>query len=229
MAFCNAAIASEIDSNYDLKLVHNALASGAYFVARVSKPALVCDIEDVGFVVRDCLLLLHTEVNYWYLFQKELSGTYVSNIMNGNVGALNIDKCRSKLNDDDRLLMGGSYSGNRTGSNIKSCFNSGNGVIDYQSPPGRWPANVLLQHHCSCTDISCHSTCVIHRLDQKSGNRPGASRFYSRFTNDAQLYQWLVTLITPQHNAKLLNVTNTSIISEICRHLAIQEEVITQS
>lgn len=77
------------------------------------------------------------------LARKPLEGTVAENLIKWGVGALNIDGCRIALKEDDRLLKGGSYSGNRTGSNEVSLFNAGNGKIEYSTPPGRFPANLI--------------------------------------------------------------------------------------
>jgi site-specific DNA-methyltransferase (adenine-specific) len=64
-------------------------------------------------------------------------------------GALNIDSSRVTLPDDDRLNKGGSYSGNRTGSNNKSWFQSGNSVLEYTAPDGRFPAQTFVNSEAS--------------------------------------------------------------------------------
>ncbi len=75
--------------------------------------------------------------------RKPLDGTVANNVQKWGVGALNIDGCRVDVADDDRMNKGGSYSGNRTGSNASSVFNAGDGEIEYSAPPGRFPANLI--------------------------------------------------------------------------------------
>ena len=41
------------------------------------------------------------------------------------------------------MNKGGSYSGNRTGSNEDGWFTKANSKIEYSEPPGRFPANVM--------------------------------------------------------------------------------------
>ena len=77
------------------------------------------------------------------LARKPLEGTVAENVQKWGTGALNIDRCRVALEENSRLQKGGSYSGNRTGSNTKSLFNAGNGNIEYVDPPGRFPANLI--------------------------------------------------------------------------------------
>ena len=81
---------------------------------------------------------------------KPLDGTFADNALKHGVAGLAIEKARIGLDDDDRLLQGGSYSGNRSGSTQASAFNPGNGKIEYHAPPGRWPANLALTHHPEC-------------------------------------------------------------------------------
>lgn len=81
---------------------------------------------------------------------KPLDGTFAQNALKHGVAGINVDGCRIGLEKDSRLKKGGSYSGNRTGSNAKSAFNPGSGQIEYSNPPGRWPTNVLLAHAPDC-------------------------------------------------------------------------------
>lgn len=81
---------------------------------------------------------------------KPLDGTFADNALKHNVAGLAIERARIGLDDDDRLLRGGSYSGNRSGSTQASAFTPGNGRIEYRAPPGRWPANLVLTHHPEC-------------------------------------------------------------------------------
>ena len=67
----------------------------------------------------------------------------VDNVLKHGTGGINIDGCRVGLDENDRLNKGGSYSGNRTGSNEDGWFTKANNKIEYSEPPGRYPANVM--------------------------------------------------------------------------------------
>jgi len=84
------------------------------------------------------------------LARKPFDGTVAHNMLTHGCGGLNINTCRITLEPNSRLIKGGSYSGNRTGSNASSMFNGGNGKVEYTPPPGRWPANLILQHLEGC-------------------------------------------------------------------------------
>lgn len=68
-------------------------------------------------------------------------------IKNGK-GITWLDDCRIPYEKDCRLLKGGSYSGNRTGSNAESFYQTGNEKIEYDEsaiPDGRFAANLIVQ------------------------------------------------------------------------------------
>ena len=75
-----------------------------------------------------------------------VGGTVAANVLQHGTGALNIDGCRVGYAPDDRLLKGGSYEGNRAGAAGSSMFGTGGREVGYADklPPGRWPANVVL-------------------------------------------------------------------------------------
>jgi len=76
--------------------------------------------------------------------RKPLSeSSIVDNVLKHGTGGINIDGCRIGLDENDRLNKGGSYSGNRTGSNEDGWFTKANNRIEYSEPPGRFPANVM--------------------------------------------------------------------------------------
>jgi len=72
--------------------------------------------------------------------------TYVDQAMKNGHGITWLDGCRVPYERNCRLEKGGSYQGNRTGSNKESLYQSGNEEIDYdyELPQGRFPANLLV-------------------------------------------------------------------------------------
>jgi len=119
-------------------------------------------IEDAGFEIRDQLMWLygsgfpksHNLGDGWgtalkpahepiVMARKFIGGTNKNNREKYGTGGINIDGCRVGLDENDRLNKGGSYSGNRTGSNEDGWFTKANNKIEYSEPPGRFPANVM--------------------------------------------------------------------------------------
>jgi len=119
-------------------------------------------IEDAGFEIRDQLMWLygsgfpksHNLGDGWgtalkpahepiVMARKFIEGTNKNNREKYGTGGINIDGCRVGLDENDRLNKGGSYSGNRTGSNEDGWFTKANNKIEYSEPPGRFPANVM--------------------------------------------------------------------------------------
>jgi len=72
--------------------------------------------------------------------------TYVDQALANQKGITWMDDGRIPYEHDCRLERGGSYGGNRTGSNAESFYQTGNGEIDYSAslPQGRFPANLLV-------------------------------------------------------------------------------------
>lgn len=132
------------------------------------------------------------------LAQKPPEGSYAENVMKWGVGGLNIDGCRIKVSNDDRLVKGGTYS-ERNQDNKTGFFGSGN-EGDWKPNEGRWPANVILDPKSAemldersgerkSSRIEKPSDCDTSGMtsfDSMRGNRPargyddsgGASRFF---------------------------------------------------
>jgi site-specific DNA-methyltransferase (adenine-specific) len=73
--------------------------------------------------------------------------SYVDQAMKNGKGVTWLNDCRVPYENNCRLEKGGSYVGNRTGSNAKSFYQQGNENIDYDEPlpQGRFPANLIVQ------------------------------------------------------------------------------------
>ena len=81
------------------------------------------------------------------LAQKPISEkTIVENVLEHGTGGLNIDGCRVEYQQDDRLLKGDSYGGNRRNQSGESIFGNGGKEASYEEdlPSGRFPANVIM-------------------------------------------------------------------------------------
>ena len=73
--------------------------------------------------------------------------TYVEQALKNGKGVTWLGDCRIPYEENCRLEKGGSYVGNRTGSNAKSFYQHGNENIDYDEPlpEGRFAANLIIQ------------------------------------------------------------------------------------
>jgi site-specific DNA-methyltransferase (adenine-specific) len=100
--------------------------------------------------------------------------TVAENVLKWGTGGLNIDGCRVEYQENDRLLKGGSYVGNRLGSFGDSIFGTGGTELKYgELPQGRFPANVILDEEAG------------RMLDEQSGsisygNKPGGYSYSDR-------------------------------------------------
>jgi len=78
--------------------------------------------------------------------RKPLSeNTVAANVLKHGTGGINIDASRVQYEENDRLLKGGSYGGNRKGSSGESIFGTGGTELSYEGglPTGRFPANLI--------------------------------------------------------------------------------------
>jgi hypothetical protein len=78
--------------------------------------------------------------------RKPLVGTVAANVLEHGTGAINVDACRVPLEEDCRLLKGGTYGGNRGSDKGTSMFGTNTKGLGYEVPSanGRWPANLIL-------------------------------------------------------------------------------------
>jgi site-specific DNA-methyltransferase (adenine-specific) len=76
--------------------------------------------------------------------RKPIKGTVAENVLKYGTGGLNIDGCRVELEDDCRLLKGGTYGDNRGSDKGTSMFGTNQKDIDYPvRTEGRFPANLI--------------------------------------------------------------------------------------
>lgn len=126
--------------------------------------------------------------------RKPFRGTVAQNVLTHGTGAYNVGACRIGTTDN---LSGGAYSGGER----PTAFVGGLGRLEggFVQPPGRWPANVVLDEEAAGA------------LDAQSGGG-GASRFFYCAKASAKdrgggndhptvkpvsLMRWLVRLVTP--------------------------------
>lgn len=107
--------------------------------------------------------------------RKPFRGTLVDNVRTSGTGAYNIDGCRITTTDN---LNGGAYAKQATereelwGEDAGNSFRRGE-AGEYVQPTGRFPANVLLQHHEDCQETE---DTVVVKGDGRSGKKMGGTR-----------------------------------------------------
>ena len=115
-----------------------------------------------------------------HIARKPLEGTNAANALKHWTGGLNID--RSRIGTEESL-DGGAYAKNptpRAGKDLwtqdrkgdTNCMRRG-GAGDYVRPPGRWPANLILEHKPGCKKVGTRKVegHVIRRYDGDKANR----------------------------------------------------------
>ncbi len=132
---------------------------------------LACDLEDAGFIIKDCLCWgtatgyphnvdlgkkneeclgwgtkLKTAWEPILVAQKQIEGTYVQNIMKYHVGGFNIDECRIPYKDEaDRKSLKSfeHFVGKDYGDDQYFSANKGGKKQCNIHPDGRLPANLV--------------------------------------------------------------------------------------
>ncbi len=152
-----------------------ALKPGAHlaaFAAPTTAHLLACGLEEAGFELREMVMWLHsqgypagahrgippshtgwgTRLKPSYepilLARKPLEDTLERNVARHDTGALHIDTAR--LTSTERC------PGERRTRTRDGCEH------------GRWPANLVLSHHQSCSERRCHASCAVQRLGEHS-------------------------------------------------------------
>lgn len=112
---------------------------------------------------------LKPAAEFWVLARKPLSEkTVAANVLKWGTGALNIDA--SRIGSDIISTHGG-------GDKYAGIKGSGNdGVGEYKTHTGRFPANLVFSHTETCTDEQCDLECAVKLLDEQGGERPSGYR-----------------------------------------------------
>lgn len=88
--------------------------------------------------------------------------TVARNVLEHGTGAINVDACRIGLKDDESAEALQARSGGVRGFADQYVGGKSRGAPPTDMSRGRWPANVLLDHHAAAW------------VDEQSGNRPSA-------------------------------------------------------
>lgn len=99
----------------------------------------------------------------WILIRKPLSEKNVAaNVLKHGTGGINIDGCRI----DGVPRNPGFVSPSESNRDMMATSNTK--LVGYQSPSGRFPANLVLSHNEDC-DTECTEGCAVAELDRQSG------------------------------------------------------------
>lgn len=182
---------------------------------------LGCDLEDVGFKIKDCLCWCYASghprsldiekatdnpiwsgwgtqlKNAWepiIMVQKPFVGTYAENVARYNVGGLNIDECRIPYKDEDdmkRMASFEHFAGKDYGDDKYFSANSGNKKQCNIHPLGRWPANLVW------IDPMFVQYDHIFMIPKPSKNEKGRQNIHAT-VKPIELMERLIRLVTPR-------------------------------
>lgn len=183
------AIINNINNKIDYD-IYNSLKPGAYLFS-IDKPNkahnTVCDLEDMGFLIKDSISYFFKEnedikQDVICLAMKPLSEkNFAENVMKWGTGGLNIDKCRIgteiiKTNGGEKFKGDGIY--NKFNANFQGNHHE-----------GRYPANLII--HENIADV----------LD---GQSKGASRFFKNVDSYRKLLKYITVMGLPPKQGKVL-------------------------
>jgi site-specific DNA-methyltransferase (adenine-specific) len=113
--------------------------------------------------------------------RKPLVGTVAQNIERYGTGALNIEVCRVEW---DKKALANDTARRQLPLHATSGTDKRGYIGDPQSPSGRWPPNVILQHSSDCTEEACNADCPCTQLNRQSGNIKSPKKNTPRDTKD---------------------------------------------
>lgn len=106
---------------------------------------------------------LKPAAEFWWLVRKPLSEkTVAANVLKWGTGGINING--SRIGKDIISTHGG---GDKL-ARIKT--GKSEGVGEYKTHTGRFPANLVFSHTPECTEDQCTLICAINQLNEQSGN-----------------------------------------------------------
>ena len=177
----------------------------------------VCDIEDIGFEIKDSISYFFAEnedikQDTICLAMKPLSEkNFAENVMKWGTGGLNIGKTRIKIRDDVNL---DSLQKNFNSMGYDGSYTCIENINKYNSE-GRYPANFIISED------------VAPILDEQSKE---ASRFFYNAKSYKDLLRYITVLGLPPKNSKTLFVgfdNVDEIIEEINKESNVKYEAIT--
>lgn len=211
----NLILINNKDKNNVNKELYRVLKPGGYLFG-VDKPHKshnsVCDIEDIGFIVKDSISYFFAknnkvELDTICLVMKPLSEkNFAENVMKWGTGGLNIDGAR--IGSETININGGGKKWRNNGEKIEYVK-----AIN-ETREGRYPSNFIIDKN------------IAHILD---GQSDGVSRYFYNTTSYKDLLRYITVLGLPPIQSTVLfvgfNDANT-IIEEINKNSNVKYEAI---
>lgn len=235
------------DNSIDLILINNKENNNVYEeLLRVLKPGgylfgidkpnkshnSVCDIEDIGFIIKDSISYFFAEneevkQDVICLAMKPLSEkTFAENVMRWGTGGLNIDKCRIGYETTPNPATNPLYRA-QNGYKIPEKGQESKGAVKFTSskneinPEGRYPANFIISEDVapvldkqsgyskSRKGLMSNTGTIWGSKDTNSSVRGhndegGASRFFYNAKSYKDLLRYITILGLPPKDSKVL-------------------------
>lgn len=238
------------------KELYRVLKPGAYLFS-IDKPHKshnsVCDIEDIGFIIKDSISYFFAEneevkQDVICLAMKPLSEkNFAENVTRWGTGGLNIDKCRIAHNEKTNSCIRKSpkFQG------ICGEWSDSGEVITTANPEGRYPANFIISEDIApildkqsgysksvrsnmsagFTDSNVYGTGDANFKSIRGHNdEGGASRFFYNAKSYKDLLRYITVLGLPPKESKVLFIgfdNVDEIIEEINKESNVNYEAIT--
>ena len=243
------AIINSIDNEFN-KDIYKALKPGAYLFS-IDKPHKahnsVCNIEDIGFEIKDSISYFFAEnedikQDVICLAMKPLSEkNFAENVMKWGTGGLNIDKCRIGY---EKISVHNAPKGTFAGGEPER----GSETI-YREHEGRYPANFIISEdvapvldkqsgYSKSSPFKAKGTIeainsnlgIKNRQGSNHNDEGGASRFFYNAKSYKDLLKYIIILGLPPKESKVLFIgfdNADEIIEEINKESNVKYEAIT--
>ena len=243
------AIINSIDNEFN-KDIYKALKPGAYLFS-IDKPYKahnsVCNIEDIGFEIKDSISYFfaeNEEVKQYTicLAMKPLSEkNFAENVMRWGTGGLNIDKCRI---GNEKISVHNAPKGTFAGGEPER----GSETI-YREHEGRYPANFIISEdvapvldkqsgYSKSSPFKAKGTIeainsnlgIKNRQGSNHNDEGGASRYFYNAKSYKDLLKYITILGLPPKESKVLFIgfdNADEIIEEINKESNVKYEAVT--
>ena len=242
------------ENNNVNKELYRVLKPGGYLFG-IDKPHKshnsVCDIEDIGFIIKDSISYFFKEnedvkQDVICLAMKPLSEkNFAENVMKWGTGGLNIDACRIAHNEKTNSCIRKSpkFQG------ICGEWSDSGEVITTANPEGRYPANFIISEdvapvldkqsgYSKSSPFKAKGTIeainsnlgIKNRQGSNHNDEGGASRFFYNAKSYKDLLRYITVLGLPPKESKVLFIgfdNVDEIIEEINKESNVNYEAIT--
>lgn len=135
-------------------------------------------LRRAGFEVRDTIVWMCADGHRLLTMARApMKGTIVQNVLTYGVGGLHVDACRVPIGDADREASEAKNAHTKFGTGPRENHVWGTDsrdAVDWNGDAGRFPTNLLLQHHTTCTPVGTTMAPGDNRAATHTpGSRPG--------------------------------------------------------